>query len=263
MLEKRFRHLNYVRDLPAHIIDEPPGLLGDDTAPNPSEAVLAALGSCISWSGSTPTPCSNNIKPAQRSNSNSKLILTSRPVWGTGDLGENKLVGFSAIRVKAHVEGDAPREKLDVLIAHSDSLVSRGKYASFPRACHGSTRLIAVSETLQAILADLRSEAVRIDREGVYPRELLKRMGEAHVFCWAGGATKILRHSFAWQRKSVGCAARPDFSCGVKTPARGIWRILGIPACARVISMRSVQAAFWQARHCQIRSRHYAGIGPD
>ena len=31
----------------AHIIDEPPGLLGDETAPNPSEAVLAALGSCI------------------------------------------------------------------------------------------------------------------------------------------------------------------------------------------------------------------------
>ncbi len=25
----------------------PPGLLGDDTAPNPSEASLAALGSCI------------------------------------------------------------------------------------------------------------------------------------------------------------------------------------------------------------------------
>ncbi|WP_245939675.1 hypothetical protein [Stenomitos frigidus] len=36
--EGRFRNLNYVRDLPAHVIDEPPGLLGQDTAPNPSEA---------------------------------------------------------------------------------------------------------------------------------------------------------------------------------------------------------------------------------
>src|SRR4029079_14377745 len=45
---KRFRHLNYIRNLPAHIVDEPPGLLGDDTAPNPTEALLAALGSCVS-----------------------------------------------------------------------------------------------------------------------------------------------------------------------------------------------------------------------
>src|SRR5262249_34557616 len=45
--EKRFRHLNYIRDLPPYIVDEPPALLGDDTAPNPSEASLAALGSCI------------------------------------------------------------------------------------------------------------------------------------------------------------------------------------------------------------------------
>ena len=45
--EARFRQLNFVRTLPAHVIDEPPQLLGDDTAPNPSEALLAALGSCI------------------------------------------------------------------------------------------------------------------------------------------------------------------------------------------------------------------------
>ena len=45
--EGRFRHLNYIRELPPYIVDEPPGLLGDDTAPNPSEASLAALGSCL------------------------------------------------------------------------------------------------------------------------------------------------------------------------------------------------------------------------
>ena len=45
--EGRFRHLNYIRDLDPYIVDEPPGLLGDDTAPNPSEATLAALGSCL------------------------------------------------------------------------------------------------------------------------------------------------------------------------------------------------------------------------
>jgi OsmC-like protein len=45
--EGKFRHLNMIRNLPPHIVDEPPGLLGDDTAPNPSEALLAALGSCL------------------------------------------------------------------------------------------------------------------------------------------------------------------------------------------------------------------------
>src|SRR3979409_2796574 len=43
--EGKFRHANYIRNLPPYIVDEPPGLLGDDTAPNPSEASLAGLGS--------------------------------------------------------------------------------------------------------------------------------------------------------------------------------------------------------------------------
>jgi hypothetical protein len=34
--EGKFRHANYIRNLPPYIVDEPPGLLGDDTAPNPS-----------------------------------------------------------------------------------------------------------------------------------------------------------------------------------------------------------------------------------
>jgi hypothetical protein len=37
--EGRFRHLNFIRNLPAYVVDEPPGLLGDDTAPNPSGGV--------------------------------------------------------------------------------------------------------------------------------------------------------------------------------------------------------------------------------
>ena len=33
--EGRFRHLKFIRSLPPYIVDEPPGLLGDDTARNP------------------------------------------------------------------------------------------------------------------------------------------------------------------------------------------------------------------------------------
>src|ERR1700716_4335942 len=63
--EGRFRHSNYIRNLPPYIVDEPPGLLGDDTAPNPSEASLAALGSCIA------------AGPSTSSNSNSRATSTS------------------------------------------------------------------------------------------------------------------------------------------------------------------------------------------
>jgi hypothetical protein len=41
-------------------------------------------------------------------------------VWGTGDTAEDKVVGFSAIRAKVHLEGDASREELDALIKHAD-----------------------------------------------------------------------------------------------------------------------------------------------
>jgi uncharacterized OsmC-like protein len=118
VLESRFRHLNFVRDLPAHIIDEPPGLLGDDTAPNPSEAVLAALGSCLSV-GIHANAVYRNIR-LTRVELELEGDINITAVWGTGDLGEEKLVGFSAVRAIAHVEGDAPREELEKLVAHAN-----------------------------------------------------------------------------------------------------------------------------------------------
>ena len=112
----KFRHENYVRDLDAHIIDEPPGLLGDDTAPNPSEAVLAALGSCIS--------VGRHANCVYKGIDLYKLELEGdiniSAVWGTGDLNTDKIVGFSDIRVKAHVEGDASREELDAIVEHAN-----------------------------------------------------------------------------------------------------------------------------------------------
>ena len=46
----RLHQLNYIRNLPPQPVmeDEPEGLLGESTAPNASEALLAALGSCLS-----------------------------------------------------------------------------------------------------------------------------------------------------------------------------------------------------------------------
>ncbi|WP_218596709.1 OsmC family protein [Chroogloeocystis siderophila] len=115
--EGQFRNLTYVRDLPAHVIDEPPSLLGQDTAPNPSEAVLACLGSCLS--------VGIHANAVMRGITLSKLELELEGdinitgVWGIGDLSEKRL-GFTDIRVKVDLEGDATREELEELVAHSN-----------------------------------------------------------------------------------------------------------------------------------------------
>lgn len=113
--EKRFRHLNYIRDLPAYIVDEPPGLLGDDTAPNPSEASLAALGSCIAVGLHA-----NAVKRGWKIRKLELFLegdLNITAVWGTGDVSE-KPVGFTDVRIKVDLDADAPKEEIAALIQH-------------------------------------------------------------------------------------------------------------------------------------------------
>ena len=115
--EGQFRNLNYVRDLPAHVIDEPPSLLGQDTAPNPSEAMLAALGSCLSV-GIHANAITRGIKLTKLElELEGDINITG--VWGIGDLSEKRL-GFTDIRVKVDLDGDASREELEKLVAHSN-----------------------------------------------------------------------------------------------------------------------------------------------
>lgn len=113
--EGRFRHLNFIRNLPAHIVDEPPALLGDDTAPNPSEAALAALGSCLAVGIHANAVHRGIIINKLELELEGDLNITA--VWGTGDVSE-KPVGFTDVRVKVNLEASAPQEEIDALIAH-------------------------------------------------------------------------------------------------------------------------------------------------
>lgn len=118
VLEKRFRHLNYIRTLPAHVIDEPPALLGDDTAPNPSEALLAALGSCISVGIHANAVARGITLHKVELELEGDINITS--VWGVGDTSPDKLLSLSDVRVKVHLESDASREALRDLVAHAN-----------------------------------------------------------------------------------------------------------------------------------------------
>jgi uncharacterized OsmC-like protein len=114
--EGRFRHLNFVRNLPAHVIDEPPGLLGDDTAPNPSEASLAALGSCLAVGIHANAVARGITVRTLELELEADINITA--VWGTGDTSP-KPVGFDAVRVKVHLDADAPKSELEDLVAHA------------------------------------------------------------------------------------------------------------------------------------------------
>src|SRR5580658_4037911 len=114
--EGKFRHANYIRNLPPYIVDEPPGLLGDDTAPNPSEASLAALGSCLAVGLHANAVHRGWIVNKLELQLEGDLNITA--VWGTGDVSE-KPVGFTDVRVKVDMvcEGVAQSE-IDALVSH-------------------------------------------------------------------------------------------------------------------------------------------------
>lgn len=101
---------SYIRDLDAFVIDEPPNLLGTDTAPNPSEAALAALGSCISV-GIMSNATAQGIALYEVSIELEGDIDTGA-VWGTGNTGEGVSAGFTAVRVKTTLKGEASPETL-------------------------------------------------------------------------------------------------------------------------------------------------------
>lgn len=114
----QFRNYTQVRDLEPVLVSEPPQLLGDNSAPNPTEVAQAALAACISVGiqaiathrGVTLTKIAIDIE--------SDIDIS--PTWGVGDLSEDKRPGVSDVRVKVALEGDADREVLDQI--HKDAI---------------------------------------------------------------------------------------------------------------------------------------------
>jgi organic hydroperoxide reductase OsmC/OhrA len=122
--EGQFRNLTYVRDLAPVVIDEPPHLLGQDTAPNPSEAVLCALGACLAV-GYMANASFHGIELTEiKIEMEADIDISS--VWGLGDVPSGKHVGFSAVRVKAHIAGTAQdgsaatRDKLNEIVQNAN-----------------------------------------------------------------------------------------------------------------------------------------------
>ncbi|MCJ2095132.1 OsmC family protein [Methylobacterium sp. J-072] len=114
----RLSQLNYIRNLPPQPVmeDEPEGLLGESTAPNASEALLAALGSCLSI-GIHANALGRGI-PIRSLELHVEADINMTSVWGSGDL-HPKTIGFESIRVAVSIDADASRKVLAALIRHT------------------------------------------------------------------------------------------------------------------------------------------------
>ena len=89
----RFHQLNYIRNLPPQRVaeDEPETLLGENIAPNASEALLAAFGSCLAV-GIHANAVARRI-PIQALELELEADINTTAVWGAGDLNP-KTIGF-------------------------------------------------------------------------------------------------------------------------------------------------------------------------
>lgn len=118
----RFSQLNYVRDLPPQRVmedqpaDRPGASLGETTAPNASEALLAALGSCLAV-GIHANAVAQNIT-VRSLELDVEADINTTAVWGAGNL-TPKTIGFEAIRVSVRLDADVSRTRLEALIQHA------------------------------------------------------------------------------------------------------------------------------------------------
>lgn len=109
--EAGFLNMTYVRDLAPVLVGEPPALLGDDSAPNPSETTLAALGSCISV-GLLANATHRGVT-LTKIEVEMEADIDISAVWGVGDTPADKVLGFTAVRCKVSLAGDADETMLN------------------------------------------------------------------------------------------------------------------------------------------------------
>jgi len=114
----RLHQLNYIRDLPPQPVmeRESDGLLGEAMAPNASEALLAAFGSCLA-TGIHANALAQRI-PIRALELELEADINTTAVWGAGDL-HPQTIGFETVRVSVRLDADAPREVLAALVRHA------------------------------------------------------------------------------------------------------------------------------------------------
>ncbi len=111
----RLVQLNYIRNLPPQptIEVESEGLLGEAVAPSASEALLAALGSCLAV-GIHASALAQRI-PIRSLELDVEADINAGPIWEAGELNP-KTIGFESVRVIVRLDADAPYGSLEAVV---------------------------------------------------------------------------------------------------------------------------------------------------
>jgi uncharacterized OsmC-like protein len=115
----QFRNLTYIGNHAPVVVDEPLHLFGQDTAPAPSEVLLAALGACLSV-GIQAVATWKQV-PIRKLELFLEGDIGNPAAWGAGGAQkEPKDMGFQDVRVQVLLEADAPRETLEEIVRHAN-----------------------------------------------------------------------------------------------------------------------------------------------
>lgn len=120
IMQGQYRSLSYVGNHTPVVVDEPLHLFGEDTAPAPGEIVLSGLGGCLAV-GITAVATWKQVT-LYKIEIEMEADIGNSAAWGAGgDLAKAPhQMGFQSIRVKVHLEGDAPREVLQEIVRHAN-----------------------------------------------------------------------------------------------------------------------------------------------
>ena len=117
--EGQYRTLSYVGEHKPVVVDEPPHLFGENTAPAPGEVALSALGGCLAV-GITAVATWKQVR-LSRLELRLEGDIGNPAAWGAGGAEmQPEQMGFQAIRVAVTIEGDASREELDEIVRQAN-----------------------------------------------------------------------------------------------------------------------------------------------
>jgi len=105
----------FIRHFPPILFDEPPTLAGADSAPNPVEMVLAALGACL-----TTTFVANAALSGVPLDSVEVSVHGDLDLRGFLGLSPDVNPGYDAVEVRLSVRSSAPRSQLEALALQAE-----------------------------------------------------------------------------------------------------------------------------------------------
>lgn len=114
--EGGFKHHNHIRDLPPLLVEERLGASEIPDVASPSEALLAALGSCLGARIHANAAAGSIL--VTRLELDVEVDVGASSLWDRS-ASEPGPAGFGAIRVAVRIDADASSEAIRALVAHA------------------------------------------------------------------------------------------------------------------------------------------------